>query len=553
MRFDKTILLGSIYLLSACQVFAGTSQLTESNIMSDAGPGPDTSRDAAPAEAGRGGGGGKGGAGDEPEPVAGSGGASGEPAVGGEGGGGSGGMKPEEPACEKPEGAACDLYEECGCDEETEHCQARGAEAKATCVKRGEKKIGEPCKSPDDCAEGTCDQRVCRAYCEESDDCNAGQCLPATGEGDKPLKDIKVCWRACQAGNSDSCTDGTTCQTREVDGKKASFCIPPADPCPTVEDGHCDEPVMCAPGTDSVDCSCEKADDVECNHVAQCGCRMGKSCKLSEADFKPICGEIDGAAGPDELCSSNESCGAGLACTTYDYGSCHKYCADKTDCKGEDDKCVQVTSNGEDVPGFKVCVSGCSDSNPCPPNNSCVQQEPGVFLCHPFKPEIAGGTCNLSKQRGCEATPGTACMPTATGTVCEPHNGQRPRGASCAASSECEAGNVCVAGVCRHFCDDTAPGSSDVALGCVPGGLCTAPRLSTGSDAPFKICLEPCTADSDCDTGSLCRVGEVGRRVGYCAAPMTPCPTDNICDEPIPRGTGSCVAGSDTADCGGAP
>jgi len=540
MRFGKKAWAVVFCALSACQVVSGIAPL-------DIDPEPDQP-DASPGTRV-----------DPIKPAAGSGGSNGGTgATGGSAGDGrdagpkDAGMDGGDamPPCERPEGSECNWATECGC-EENEHCQARGADAKWTCVKRGKKKLGETCSSADECDEGTCDQRVCRVYCDDASDCDQGQCLPATGEGDKLIKDVKVCWRACQAGSSDACPSGTTCQTREQDGKRASFCIPPANPCPTVENGICDEPVMCAAGTDSVDCSCDKPADVNCDHVSQCGCAQGKSCKLANTSFEPICVERVGTAKSDELCKTHDDCDDGLACTFNPYGSCHKYCADRTDCAGENDICGQVTSGGKDIPGYKICVRGCNDSSPCPANNSCVKREDGNF-CEPFVPEIPGGTCNLTLQHGCETMPGTACVATEGTTTCQAHTGQLPRNSACTASSECEAGNVCMLGVCRHYCDDNALSSSSAVEGCVLGGLCTAPLLVGGDKAPFKVCIETCTSDRDCDAGLLCFVGEEGNTVGFCATPTAPCPTNNgVCDEPIPLGTGNCVAGADTADCAG--
>lgn len=535
MRRKNSIWLVVFSLLSACQILSGTDPL---EIASKPNP--------IEADASTGGGG------STPPPKGGNGGTAGDMmADAGPLDAGPPDAGPDGGHCERAEGSECNWLEPCGCKED-EICQARGADAKGTCVKPGKRKLGETCKSPDECEEGTCDQRICRAYC--TDRCDDGRCLPASGEGDKPLEGINVCWKSCQAG-TDSCQSGTTCQTRDMNGTKAAFCLPPADPCPTTEDGKCDEPTLCAAGTDSVDCSCMKAEDAECNHVEQCGCPKGKSCELADSTHKPVCAvrDIPGLQ-VDELCATDQSCGKGLTCTFNPFGSCKKYCADSTDCAGPNDECVQVADrDGKDVPGFKICRTGCSDANPCPANNSCVKSETGAF-CRPFEPEIPNASCNLTFQLGCDGMPGAACDISPQGSsytaACVSHSGQLPAGSLCTGSaSDCEAGTLCVGGVCRRYCDPELRTAETGAPGCSLSGTCSAPRLADSTSAPFNVCFASCAADSDCDTGLQCQLSSIGHPV--CSVPMTSdCPTDNNrCDEPMPRGTGLCAPGFDSADC----
>lgn len=550
MKYNCVAWFLSSWLLGACQWVSGLAPLEVA---------PDKS-DAATLINSVMGGGDSG----ESQPVSGSGGMRSDATDGGVVDGGRGAkdagapdpaFRDTGPACESPEGSDCDWLTECGCDD-NEHCQALGAQAKGTCVKRGRRKVGETCRSADECEAGTCEQRVCRAYCR--DRCDDGLCLPATGEGGKSLASVSVCWKSCQAGNNETCGEGTTCQTRDIEGRKAALCVPPADPCPTTEDGQCDEPVMCAAGTDSVDCSCEKEEGAECNHVAQCGCPKGKSCEFSNITHEPVCALRDpGGLGANAVCSESQSCAAGLTCTFNPYGSCDKYCTTSTDCPGAGDECVAVGSDGADIRGLRVCSTACSEASPCPPNNSCYKYETGSF-CRTYVPEIQGATCNLTYQLGCDGMPGAACDLDLSGgnltARCLPHTGMLPVSAHCDDASECEAGAVCIWGACRRFCDLSLATSATDAPGC-NNGVCVAPPLaSDGSAAPF-ICIVPCSSDAQCDVGLQCQVGSVGDQAGYCRAPLTDDCTvnDGECDEPLPRGTGLCAPGYDTADCIGTP
>jgi hypothetical protein len=200
-----------------------------------------------------------------------------------------------------------------------------------------------------------------------------------------------------------------------------------------------------------------------------------------------------------------------------------------------------------DVQGFKICGTGCSDSLPCPANNTCLKKETGSF-CYPYVPEISGATCNLTYQAGCDRMSGVACDVTSSGSTfsaaCVPHSGQVPVGSICSSATDCEAGSMCHLGVCRHFCD-----SSVERDGC-DQGTCFAPPI-TGGKAAFELCYIPCRSDSECGSGRQCSFGSLTAEVGLCRVGATDTCTvnDGECDEPRPRGTGICAPGYDTADC----
>lgn len=540
----KSTWLVLLCALTGCQVVSGISPLhvEEELGIEEAGKSGMAGKPAAES-GGKGGEGGEGGVGG----MAGSGGEAGHAgAAGGPEMAGSGGVGP---VCEREKDAECNFLEDCGCNDAAQHCQARGAEAKGTCVKKGKRKLGETCKSPDECEKGTCDEQICRAYCE-GDRCDGGLCLAAKGEGDKPLANVKVCWNTCQPQNKDSCASGTACRTREIDGATPSFCMALAAPCPTTEDGTCDEGITCAGGTDSVDCNCKKPEGTECNLVDQCGCGKGKSCGVDNVSEKAMCGTT-GIGKNNEPCANSTSCEAGLSCVFNPYGSCRHYCNVSTDCEGMLDACTPV-SNREGKEVFKVCATGCSDTMPCPAGNSCIKQSTGSF-CRPFVPELSGGQCNLSGQLGCDTMAGTACALVEGAdkkltTQCIMRTGTIPKGAACKLNSECENGTICELGVCRHYCDVNKKLGDGSKFGCGDGEQCV--DTSTADQPRPGICLAECTANSDCSAGLSCWKSKFGK---ICIQPLTTdCPKeDKQCDEP--QGTGLCAAGYDTVDCMGTP
>jgi hypothetical protein len=158
------------------------------------------------------------------------------------------------------------------------------------------------------------------------------------------------------------------------------------------------------------------------------------------------------------------------------------------------DTCQPVSdSMGKEV--YRVCATGCSDTMPCPANNSCYKASTGSF-CRPFVSELPGGECNLSGQLGCDKKPGTACAPVEAAdksltTGCIQRTGKLPIGAACTMGSECENGSTCAIGVCRHYCDASKKRSDGTTFGCAAGEQCAA--LSSGDAAQPNVCLKSCS------------------------------------------------------------
>jgi hypothetical protein len=499
------------------------------------------------------------------------------------------------PPCWLAEGAECDPVRQCGCSEGL-HCQVRGRELRPRCVYAGTLPPWAACNVDTQCPAGqTCDRGSCRSYCGEDGDCQGDTCLPAAGDAGIPLQDLKVCWKRCSLEKPDICAEGTTCRrTRTPWAGMDLFCVAPYDPCPTTEDGVCDEPEgkgSCAQGTDTRDCDCvKKLTNAACDPVAQCGCALGFSClahsiddNLSDDGTVTWTAECvpAGTGLEHEACTSSTDCAQGLICVL---SMCSKYCASDADCGSGGCRPIR----NRDDPRLGQCLPACNRTSgaPCAPRTVCAHFDAqsewlpkkvgdycwvrdtaaGCFLdngiceeprgsglcreggdqqdCCPAPPE--GGTCNPILQCGCEQLPGTHCqLDLQTGmTSCEPAGAQPPWSACTSTQGQCPAGYGCQFNVCRSYCAQ----SSD----CGAGNVCfKLPVSGSSTGLSHGVCLLACdyTRPESCPEGLLC--AQINPELATCWLPVTDCTSqvgDGVCDDTRPGGTRICVAGTDP-DC----
>ena len=484
-------------------------------------------------------------------------------------------------ACVPPAGVACDLITQCGCAAD-QHCQAIGTAHKPVCVAPGVLDPGSSCKRAADCPRGqTCDDAVCRSYCRRDADCRAGVCV-AAHDGDPRSSGINVCWTKCQPKQADACGAGARCRTLQPErGPKGNYCAAPLDPCPTTEDGRCDDSRGtgdCVDGSDARDCGCRpRLQGASCDLIEQCGCPKGNACfpvTNSDATRSATCVPWTGKRLAGEPCQRIEDCAAGHVCGAG--RSCERLCEDDAQC--EHGKCLPVElSGGGDL---KACYRSCDRSDaascnaesrcarfddrfraqgdfciapiqPCFPSDGVCDEAKGSGVCAEHsdpidccEPSWPGAECNLTLQCGCAAKPGTSCalsmLPNgSSNATCAPA-GATPLDHICARDRDCIAGAGCFGNVCRAFCSVDAD--------CAGGGRCvSSPRSDLGMT--LKNCLGPCDPASNvpCGPHTTCQPGAAAS--GCILVPLNAdCPTNNgSCDEP--EGTGLCVQGSDVADC----
>lgn len=487
--------------------------------------------------------------------------------------------------CRPPPTAACDLLTQCGC-KPGDHCQARAAAYAPACFVPGTLAPGSACSSPSDCPRGqTCDDRTCRAYCREDADCEAGICVSLQTK-DARASTVQVCWTQCSPDEPSACGPGARCRTLQTErGESGVYCAAPADPCPTIEDGTCDDARgtgQCADGTDKRDCDCEPTlPGALCDAVVQCGCRRDAACAITRdpAHVSAACTAWTGRKRDDAACKDDAECAPGYVCQFG--GTCSRLCHDDSQCSGR--TCLPVVLSDKPSAGLKVCYTACDRANPscasgkrcahfdprfdvvgdycvlptahCPAADGVCDEARGTGLCTDdtdvidcCQSSLPGGECNLVSQCGCEKKPGTSCATGALGgvahTVACAAPGPTMANAWCLDDSSCARGLGCSGHVCRPYCAEDAD--------CGQGARCDF-TMRNGVTTSVKVCLDPCNPETNipCGENTRCSTGTVqdAPATGCTFLPLTAaCPIGNgRCDEP--EGTGICAEASDPADC----
>jgi hypothetical protein len=496
------------------------------------------------------------------------------------------------PACLVAEGAQCDPVKQCGC-QPGRHCQTRTSFLRPMCVEPGSNAPWSGCRLERDCPAGqTCDRGSCRSYCQHDADCDHGRCVALAGSGPAADSGIGVCWRQCQAGQKDACASGTACRAvKTPDGQSGSYCVAPDDPCPTEEDGICDDSTgsgKCADGTDRKDCDCTPTlTGSHCDPVGQCGCAKGLTCDLQSLDTDLSDDNVitlssdcinPGKKALYAECSEPEECALGLTCN-LNLHLCVNLCSSDADCVGggcmlipnKDDSHLGMCTPHCDRTTNAPCTKGttCATWNDdweftfrtpgdycalpvqhdCPSGNGCDEPQ-GSAICAAgtdtkdcCSPAPINGECNHVTGCGCDTKPDTQCRhtPFTNVTTCMPKGNDPPWSLCTGAGDNCPPGYACGEGVCRKYCSS----SKDCAG---PNDICVAFADFLGdSIAGIGGCFSACDfgVEGTCPAGLTC--AQTSPPEAYCLVPYSSCPDvylDNgRCDDP--RGTQVCAMGTD--------
>lgn len=480
--------------------------------------------------------------------------------------------------CAIADGNECDPVGQCGC-EPGKHCQVIGEDQRAKCRPVGASAAWGACQAASQCPEGqTCDRGSCRPYCKTDKDCQEGSCLPAIADDGALSERYKVCWKKCDAQqNPSDCANGTGCrQLKTPLGEMGAFCAAPADPCPSVEDGKCDEAKgtgACAEGTDKKDC-CARAEGAACDPIAQCGCPADSTCFLDPDTHKGACTvPISGQRTQGEHCDGPTDCRAGLICLTGTADVCTTYCNVNADC-GAEGTCFRFSANEigfcMDRCSRSAAQSGCAEGLVCasmdfPMGEFCWKQvdcdmlrrdgkcQEATGLCiEGTDPEDCcelpeGSACNPFYQCGCEDQPDTHCYAINDNTFQCRKGGTRKVGESCGSSDPCDDGAVCADKICRSLCEVSGTGCGAKAF-CMPiQGINTEDKMTLAWGACYDTCV---FEQNNCPGDAVC--AKISAEVQYCSIPQDPCPGaligNGVCDDTREGGSRVCAMGTDS-DC----
>ncbi|MFT7580187.1 MAG: MYXO-CTERM domain-containing protein [Myxococcota bacterium] len=387
-------------------------------------------------------------------------------------------------ACECLDAATrCDDGEFCTdnlCDTTTGACSNPPVDGTPACDD------GNACTSPGVCQAGGC--LALPVLCADSDPCTADSCDPATGCVFPAGNDGAVC------DDGSACTDGDICDSGQCGG--VGVVCTDSDPCTA---DSCDPATGCVfpAGNDGAVCddgsACTNGDICD---AGQCGgagvvCTDSDPCTADSCDPATGCVFPIGNDGAD--CDDGSACTNGDICDAGQCGGAGVVCADSDPCTADSCDpaagCVFPAGNdGADCDDGSACTDGdvcgggqcggvgvvCNDQNPCT-NDSC--------------------------------DPGTGCVVTAIGP---PDDGQ----ITCDDNDACTENDVCGQGEC---------GGS--AVTCVDGSTCTTDTCDPASGCVFTS--EP--ADTACDDGNECTLGDECDDSGQCAGIGMVCDDGNLC------------------------
>lgn len=437
---------------------------------------------------------------------------------------------PPPDSCEPPPGGACELIAQCGCDT-TEMCVIADATTGETgCIPEGSTAPYSPCVYDDECQAGYgCVSGVCKRHCDGdvASTCEFSpysQCVQVT-DGAADIPGYFVCLRACNPTapeDSDAvyqpCGPGVNCLPSETG---ASFCI--ASDVPGQQDDPCEtgsgepDPYACAPGFACVtvgeesrcrqscevgasDCAaghtcsayglplaaadreigycqaCPGVDVGECDVVSQCGCESGEMCAVLDFETGETGCMPEGSVPRGESCNvSVGECEPGTECLHWiTTGICAAFCNDTSDCPNGT-PCVEW-----EVPGVKMCLSGCNPADPasssgafnaCAAGQSCgfwVEVPDSSVCIEPYVSAPEGAICYDEDTCG----PGLTCVGVDSAGVCEPW---------CElGNDDCRTGERCV----QHpfFLSQLA---TPLVVGGTPFGTCLAPQ-ATGENTQVQ-------------------------------------------------------------------
>lgn len=194
-----------------------------------------------------------------------------------------------------------------------------------------------------------------------------------------------------------------------------------------------------------------------CDLTPQCGCDTGQACDLDGTDLEngtTECRSVIAAGQEADNCNGAVGCDAGYVCVG---GQCRKYCQAGTDCRSNEFCLINLTFNGNDIPGAVVCTKTCQPE--LASNNGCPASP--QYACRMFRDDPDGiadngdeyylSDCGTSGAGGldtdCTANSSADCQ---AGFTCVTINGTQNL---CKQICVVGGANTCNAGSCTAFAD----------------------------------------------------------------------------------------------------
>jgi hypothetical protein len=221
---------------------------------------------------------------------------------------------------------------------------------------------------------------------------------------------------ACSAGSTrtpfgdESPTDPAATSTSDQTAAK-----PPATPPsgPVTSTGDASVP-------DAPDTCVRTAPSNACGLAPQCGCAGGgtETCDVQDATGNVAC-VAAGKAAMGHPCTTTAGCAAGLTCVG---GTCHAYCDTAGAACGQPGtgSCLQIQSNGVDVPNLKVCLVSCDlrDANACGGTTAagtagCVVDDTGNTDCQKAGAVALNAACSATSV----CAPSLVCVNVSQGST----------------------------------------------------------------------------------------------------------------------------------------
>ena len=227
---------------------------------------------------------------------------------------------------------------------------------------------------------------ACRSACRVDADCRRD----AVGAGSVCLRRASarfgVCAEPCARKGAAACPAELSCSPLQPGAVRDNFCLHVSDPCPSTDDGVCDEAGrgtgLCVAGSDEKDCCTLPRAGGGCDLLTQCGRAAELACQavginvdLVETDCRAFAARPIGSR-----CETSSQCGKGANCVS---SICKALCSNDERGHCAVGQCLALRFSGRAATNAGSCSLPCDFENgkPCMQGTVCAQTGNGS-ACH---------------------------------------------------------------------------------------------------------------------------------------------------------------------------